>query len=305
VTVTKVAIVGCGTMGRGIAQVCAAAGIRVAAIKMTGTADEPARALRDSLAGRVAQGKMTADAMTQICQRVEFTTDIAAVRGAELVIESVVESLETKLQTLRRVEHEVDSGAVLASNTSTLPLESLAAGLRRRNAFVGLHFFMPVPAMPLVEIGPLPATDESVVQRCETFCMQIGKTPVMVGPSPGYVVNRLLVPYLLHTIEVLEAGVADAHALDTAMQLGCGYPMGPLALADLIGLDVLRAMAMTLANELGPERHRCPPLLEALAAANHLGRKTQRGFYDYAAPAPTTNAFVLKFIAERAAARAR
>jgi 3-hydroxybutyryl-CoA dehydrogenase len=171
--------------------------------------------------------------------------------------------------------------AVLGTNTSSLRLEKLAESLARPAQFVGLHFFSPVPAMELVELGAVAQTSESAVSSAEAYCKQIGKTAVRVQASPGYVVNRLLVPFLLHGISTLESGIASATAIDTAMKLGCGHPMGPLALSDLIGLDVVRAMAETMRRELDDPRYDMPKTLLQLTAANQLGRKSGIGIYDY------------------------
>jgi 3-hydroxybutyryl-CoA dehydrogenase len=205
------------------------------------------------------------------------------------VIESAVEDEATKLKLLRDVEAKMHPEAVLGTNTSSLRLETLAAGLTRSERFLGLHFFSPVPAMDLVELGTLGQTAEYAINKAEAFCGQIGKTAVRVQASPGYIVNRLLVPYLLHGIFTLESGIASADAIDTAMKLGCGHPMGPLALSDLIGLDIVRAMAETMHRELGDRRYEMPKTLLQLTDANQLGRKSGIGIYDYSGEAPKLN----------------
>ena len=171
--------------------------------------------------------------------------------------------------------------AILASNTSSLRLRDLANVLKHPARFLALHFFNPVPAMKLVEVSSTQLTSPEHTATATAFCTQIDKTPVNIKDTPGYVVNRLLVPYMLHAIETLEHGVADPEAIDTAMKLGCGHPMGPLALADLIGLDVVFAMAKTMHTELRDTRYRAPSLLRRLVLAGHLGRKSARGIYDY------------------------
>jgi 3-hydroxybutyryl-CoA dehydrogenase len=289
-SVSKVAVVGCGMMGRGIVEVAAAAGLEVTAIKVTpGNLDEPREKIRQSLDRRVKKGKMTAEQCEQVLARIKLSSDLAAVEGADLVVESAVEDEAAKIDLLKKIESKMHPEAVLGTNTSSLRLEALARSLARPERFVGLHFFSPVPAMDLVELGGPEKSAEFALQRAESFCTQIGKTPVRIVSSPGYVVNRLLVPYLLHGIETLESGIASADGIDTAMRLGCGHPMGPLALSDLIGLDIVYAMAETLARELGDKRYVIPRTLEQLCKAKQLGRKSGIGIFDYRGEKPTLN----------------
>jgi 3-hydroxybutyryl-CoA dehydrogenase len=288
--VATVAVVGCGMMGRGIMEVAAAAGVKVKGIKLTpGDLTEPKKKIQQSLERRVKKGKLTAEQCTEIMGRIELVAGLGAVESAELVIESAVEDEPTKLKLLRDLESKMHPEAVLGTNTSSLCLETLAAGLARPARFLGLHFFSPVPAMDLVELGTLATTAEYAVAKAEVFCKQIGKTAVRIQASPGYVVNRLLVPYLLHGISTLESGIATADSIDTAMRLGCGHPMGPLALADLIGLDVVRAMAETLHRELEDLRYQMPKTLIQLTEAKQLGRKSGIGIYDYSNEVPKLN----------------
>jgi 3-hydroxybutyryl-CoA dehydrogenase len=288
--VFTVAVVGCGMMGRGIMEVSAAAGLNVVGIKLTaGDLDEPKKKIQQSLDRRVKRGKLTAEQVTEIMARVELTNSLAAVQSADIVIESAVEDEATKLKLLKDIEGKMHPEAVLGTNTSSLRLEKLAQSLARPGRFLGLHFFSPVPAMDLVELGAVADTAEYAVVKAEAYCKTIGKTAVRVQASPGYIVNRLLVPYLLHGISTLESGIATADAIDTAMKLGCGHPMGPLALADLIGLDVVRAMAETMYRELHDARYQMPKTLLQLTAANQLGRKTGVGIYDYSTETPTLN----------------
>ena len=288
--VSKVAVVGCGMMGRGIVEVAAAAGIEVTAIKATpGSLDGPREKIRQSLERRVKRGKMTAEQCAAVLERVKFSSELAAVADAEIVIESAVEDEQAKLDLLKTIEAKMHPEAVLATNTSSLRLQTLGKALSRPDRFLGLHFFSPVPAMELVELGGIEQTREYALQRAEAFCQQIGKTAVRIKATPGYVVNRLLVPYLLHGIETLESGIASAEGIDAAMKLGCGHPMGPLALSDLIGLDVVHAMAETMARELEQERYRIPRTLKQLLAENQLGRKSGIGIYDYSGETPKLN----------------
>jgi 3-hydroxybutyryl-CoA dehydrogenase len=288
--VATVAVIGCGMMGRGIMEVAAAAGLKVKGIKLTpGDLAEPRKKIQQSLERRVKRGKLSAEESAAILERIELSSGLGAVAGADLVIESAVEDEATKLKLLRDVEAKMHPEAVLGTNTSSLRLETLAAGLTRSERFLGLHFFSPVPAMDLVELGTLGQTAEYAINKAEAFCGQIGKTAVRVQASPGYIVNRLLVPYLLHGIFTLESGIASADAIDTAMKLGCGHPMGPLALSDLIGLDIVRAMAETMHRELGDRRYEMPKTLLQLTDANQLGRKSGIGIFDYSGEAPKLN----------------
>ena len=288
--VSRVAVVGCGMMGRGIVEVAAAAGLQVTAIKVTpGSLEEPKAKIKQSLDRRVKKGKLTPEQCQEILGRIQLSSDLGAVADAEVVVESAVEEEPAKLELLKKIEAKMHPEAVLGTNTSSLRLEVLAGGLSRPERFVGLHFFSPVPAMDLVELGGPARTAEFALQRAEAFCGQIGKTPVRNQSSPGYVVNRLLVPYLLHGIETLESGIANADGIDTAMRLGCGHPMGPLALSDLIGLDIVYAMAVTMTRELKVPRYTIPRTLKQLFQAKQLGRKTNIGIYDYSGEKPVLN----------------
>lgn len=251
-SIETVAVVGCGVMGRGIVEAVELAGLPVRAIHARGG-------------------------------------DLREVQDADLVIESSLEDLDHKQDLLARIEAEMTPGAILASNTSSLRLESLAEGLARPTQFLGLHFFNPVKKMALVEIGRTERTAPGVSSAARAFVHAIGKTPVEVASAPGYVVNRLMVPYLLHAIETLQDGLASADAIDSAMKLGAAHPMGPLALADFIGLDVVFAMSKSLHTELGDARYRAPSLLRRLVLAGELGRKTKLGLYDYRGDFITVN----------------
>lgn len=287
---STVAIVGCGMMGRGIMEVAAVAGLTVKGIKNTpGDLTKPRQAIEKSLDRRVKKGKMTAEEAAEALSRIELTSDLKAVSQADMVVESVVEDEKTKVELLSQLEAHMNPEAVLGSNTSSLRLETIAGHLKRPQNFVGLHFFSPVPAMALVELGGIPQTTDYAIRKAAEFCKTINKTAVVVKSSPGYVVNRLLVPYLLHGIETLESGIASAEDIDTAMKLGCGHPMGPLALSDLIGLDVVRAMAETLQRELGGGRYAMPKTLVELTDKNQLGRKTGVGIFDYSGEQPVLN----------------
>ena len=300
-SIESIAVIGCGRMGRGIAEICASSGLSVVAVKAT---HGDLAAVRDRIASsldrRVAKGALTPAERSASLERLEVTDDLAAAAGADLVIESALEDLPTKLSLLSRLESHMSSGAILASNTSSLPMLQLAQSLRRPEQFLALHFFNPATVMPLVELGVTEHTAPGVREAARAFCQAIGKQPVEVSASPGYVVNRLLVPYLLHAIESVELGIADADAIDRAMRLGCAHPMGPLALADFIGLDVVLAMATTLRDELRDRRYRVPSLLRRLVNAGELGRKSGRGLYDYSGHEPIASDSVSAWAVPRA-----
>lgn len=292
-SVSTVAVVGCGMMGRGIMEVSAVAGLSVKGIKLTpGDLSGPRDAIAKSLGRRVKKGKMTQEEADTVLGRIEFSSELSAVASADIVIESVVEVEDTKVKLLKDLEQHMHPEAVLGSNTSSLRLEVIASKLERPQNFVGLHFFSPVPAMALVELGAIGDTADFAIEKSRSFCEQIGKTPVQVKSSPGYVVNRLLVPYLLHGIATLESGIATAGDIDAAMKLGCAHPMGPLALSDLIGLDVVRAMAETLRRELDDSRYDMPATLLQLTDAGDLGRKSGKGIFDYSGDEPVLNAAI-------------
>ncbi len=297
--VDKIGVVGCGVMGSGIAAAVATRGMPVVAVKATGGDPEKARArIRAILDRRVKRGKMTEAVRDEILGRIEVSTDLSALAECDLVIESAVEELDAKRALLARIEAEITSGTILATNTSSLPLDTLADAVERPEQLLALHFFNPVGAMKLVELSFTARTAPGAVIAAKSFVERIGKVPVEVAPSPGYVVNRLLVPMLLHAIESLETGLATPEAIDTAMTLGAGHPMGPLALADLIGLDVVLSMATTLKKELHDKRYRAPSLLRRLVLAGDLGRKTGRGIYDYTGEERVVNPSLLPSLPE-------
>jgi 3-hydroxybutyryl-CoA dehydrogenase len=286
----SIGVVGCGNMGRGIAETAAMAGFDVVAVKITpGLLDDVSKRIDQSIKRSVANGNVTAQARDSAMARITTTSDFGRLGACGLVIESSIESFPEKQRILSGIESVLDASAILASNTSSLSLVRLAASLQRPQAFLGLHFFSPVTRMKLVELAPLTRTDEGVIQRAWVLVERMGKVPIRTKEGAGYIVNRLLVPFLCHAIETLESGVATAHDIDNAMRLGCHHPMGPLALSDLIGLDVVLAMAQSLQGELNDKRFRAPSLLRSLVLAGHLGKKTGVGLYDYRGPEPVEN----------------
>jgi len=269
-------------MGLGIAEVAARGGLEVVVVRASGGDPSAARARFDKAVQRhVTKGRLSAEDADALCARVRFESSLDTLKGVDLAIESATEDMKSKSALLDRMEAALTEGAVLATNTSSLSLSALATGLKRPQQFLALHFFNPAPVMKLVEIAGTHETAPGVLASARAFVKAVGKTPVEVAPTPGYVVNRLLVPLILHAMESLEEGIASADDIDQAMKLGCGHPMGPLELADLIGLDVVMAMASTLLAKLQDSRYRIPSLLRRLVNAGHLGLKSGRGIYVY------------------------
>ena len=288
--IQSVGIVGAGLMGTGIAEVVAAAGIPTVVVKATPGAPDAARVrVERSLGKQVEKGKLAADARDAILGRITWTGDRERLLETDMVIESIVEDLAVKRTLFSALDAALPAHAILASNTSTLRIGELARDLGRAERTIGLHFFSPVPAMKLVELAHLPATEPAVVASASAFIEKIGKTAVPVLDSTGFVVNRLLVPYLVGAIAAYEQGLARPEEIDTAMRLGCGHPVGPLALADLIGLDVVYAMAKLLFADFHDVRYQPPALLRRLVQNGQLGKKTKMGFYDYAADPARAN----------------
>jgi 3-hydroxybutyryl-CoA dehydrogenase len=293
----NIGIIGGGLMGTGIAEVCALAGFQTTLVKATD--GDPGKAkdrVKASLDGRVAKGKLDAAAAEQALARLSTTANRRAVASCDLVIESIVEDLGEKRALFTELSNYLAPHAVLASNTSTLKIGDLAAGIRETRT-IGLHFFSPVPLMSLVEIAHLPETDADCVSAAEELVQALGKTPVPVLDSTGFIVNRLLVPMLLNAINAYGQGLAPAEAIDTAMKLGCSHPLGPLALSDLIGLDVVYAMAKLLYREFGDDCYRPPALLRRLVQEGQLGKKTGRGLYDYSTRPPRANPEIVELLA--------
>ena len=273
-------VVGAGLMGTGIAEVAATAGLHTVLVRRRGADTEATRdRLARSLERRVARGSIDRELAAAALSRIAVTDDRDALIDIDLVVESIVEDLGEK-RTLFHDLAERAPGAILATNTSTLRLRDLA-GPGYGDRLVGLHFFSPVPSMNLVEVAHLPGTRPDIESACLRLVERLGKTPVPVIDSAGFVVNRLLVPYLIGAISAFGQGLAGAAEIDTAMKLGCGHPMGPLALCDLIGLDVVFAMSKLLHKEFSDQRYQPPPLLRRMVQDGQLGRKTALGFYDY------------------------
>ncbi|MEV7616627.1 3-hydroxybutyryl-CoA dehydrogenase [Streptomyces sp. NPDC089799] len=280
----RVGVVGCGLMGSGIAEVCARAGRDVVVVE-TGraAADAGLRRITRSLARAAAAGKVTAAAAEAATARITVTTDLKRLADRDLVIEAVAEDERAKLDVFARLDATVERpDAVLATNTSSLPVIRLAAATSRPAQVIGLHFFNPVPVLPLVELVPSLLTGGETVRRAEDFASTVlGKRVVRARDRAGFVVNALLVPYLLAAVRMAESGTASAEDIDRGMTLGCAHPLGPLALADLIGLDTVRSIARSMYEEYREPLYAPPPLLSRMVEAGLLGRKTGRGFHSY------------------------
>jgi 3-hydroxybutyryl-CoA dehydrogenase len=282
VQIERVGVIGAGTMGSGIAQACAVAGVDVVMVDVADAAVERGLAtIGDSLERLRKRDKISDDARTSALARVRASTDYAELAGAGLIIEAATENLELKLRILKAIDAIGAPDAVLASNTSSISITALAAVVRRPERFVGMHFFNPVPMMALVELIRGLQTSDETVARVQAFAKRLGKTPIVVKNSPGFVVNRILCPMINEAIFALQEGLATAEDIDSGMRLGCNHPIGPLALADMIGLDVMLAVMNVFYADFGDPKYRPAPLLKEMVAAGYLGRKAKRGFYRY------------------------
>jgi len=284
--IEKVGVVGCGLMGSGIAQVCAASGFATVVREVTPElVDKGLKGIEKNLARLVEKGKLTAAAQAETRGRLKGTTSVEDLKDCDLVVEAIIENLPAKHDLFRALDGICPASTIFASNTSSLTITEIAAATKRPQRFVGLHFFNPVPVMQLVEVVRTIATDDAVYEEMVAFGAKLGKTPVRAHDSTGFIVNRLLVPYLLDAIRALEEGVGSIEDIDNSMKLGCGHPMGPLTLLDFVGLDTTYYIAQIMFDEFHEKRFASPPLLKRMVLAGWNGRKAGRGFYDYADPA--------------------
>jgi len=285
--IKKVGVLGCGLMGAGIAQTAASAGFDTLVREVSDDLIAKGFAGIDKSLARFAEkGTITAAQQTEIRGRLSGTTSLSDLASCDIIIEAIIENLDIKRDTYRQLDQICKPETIFASNTSSLSITEMmtATAPERQRRFVGLHFFNPVPLMKLVEVVRTILTDEGVYEQAVEFGRALGKTPVRAGDKTGFIVNRLLVPYMLDAIRALEDGVGSIVDIDNAMKLGCGYPMGPFTLGDFVGLDTTYYIGEIMFNEFREKRFAPPPLLKRMVLAGLYGRKSGRGFYDYSDP---------------------
>ena len=280
--INRVGVVGCGTMGSGIAQVCAQAGYAVTVSEVSeDLLKKGLAAINSFLSKAVEKQKITPQDRDATLTRIKGTTSFNDFSDCDLVIEAAIENLDPKKKIFAELDRICPKHAILASNTSGLPIIEMAMATRRPDKVLGLHFFNPAPVMKLLEVVRTIATSDETLETAKEFGKSIGKTVVVAKDTPGFIVNRLMLPELLNAVRMLEAGVATREDIDNAVVLGLNHPMGPLALADLVGLDVILSLANTLYNEFKDPQFAPPVLLSRMVSAGWLGRKKGKGFYEY------------------------
>jgi 3-hydroxybutyryl-CoA dehydrogenase len=280
--IESVAVVGAGFMGTGIAESVAVAGMPVIVRDVDeASLRRAAERIEVSLARAVRGGKLDDDSARAVRERIELTTSLETVGQADLVVEAVPEDARLKLEVMSAIDRVVSDGAIVASNTSSIPIAELAQAVSDPARVLGLHFFSPVPVMMLVEVVVALDTSSDTVARAKGFIERLGKRPIETKDRSGFIVNMLLVPYLMAAVRMYEDGFASREDIDNGMKLGCGHPMGPLTLCDFIGLDVLYAVCDSLYEEFKRDEYAPPPLMKRMVASGRLGRKSGRGFYEY------------------------
>ena len=288
--IKTIGVLGCGLMGSGIAQVAAAAGYRTIVREVdSGLLERGLGRIDRFLAAGVEKGKVQPSERDRILANLSGTTDLSALAACDLVIEAIVEQIDDKAASYRILDDVLGEHAIVCSNTSSLCITELASKTRRPDRFAGLHFFNPVPLMKLVEVVRGLTTSDATAGAVQAFARSLGKEPIAAPDRPGFIVNRLLVPYMADAIRALEEGVGTADQIDAAMKAGAGHPVGPLMLNDLVGLDTLKKTCDNMYEELRDPRFAPPPTLRKLVAAGWHGRKTGMGFYDWSGPEPVPN----------------
>ena len=278
----KIGVLGAGTMGAGIAQVLLQGGYEVAMRARRESSIESGKAkIEKNFSKMVAKEKISEADKTEFLSKLQISTELDIFKDSDIIIEATTENMEAKKELAKQIDEICKEGAIFATNTSSLSITEIAACMKHPEKVIGMHFFNPVPAMKLVEVIKGFATEEAVNKEIIEMTEKIGKTPVQVEEGPGFVVNRILLPMINEGIGILADGLASAEDIDKAMKLGAGHPMGPLALADLIGLDVCLAIMETLYSEFGDSKYRPHPLLRKMVRSNNLGMKTGKGFFEY------------------------
>ena len=284
--IQKVGVLGCGLMGSGIAQVSAAAGYTTVVKEVAGEFLKKGLAAIDkSLSKLQEKGTITSETRSEALGRLKGTTKFEDLVECDIVIEAIIENLQLKRETFATIDKIVKPDAIFASNTSSLVITEMMTATKRVDRFIGMHFFNPVPLMKLVEVAGTITTSPAILDEAVKFAASLGKVPIRTSDRSGFIVNRLLVPYMLDAIRALDEGIGKVQDIDKAMKLGCGYPMGPFTLLDFVGLDTTYYIANIMFDEFRETRFAPPPLLKRLVLAGHHGRKTGRGFYDHSDPA--------------------
>jgi 3-hydroxybutyryl-CoA dehydrogenase len=277
-----IGVVGCGLMGSGIAEVCARAGYRVVVREINeGFLQNGLTRIQQSLGKAVARGKLSQEQADQTMERIQGTVYLADLAGCDLVVEAAIENMDLKKEIFAELDKLLAPHAILASNTSSLCITEMASVTQRGDKVLGIHFFNPVPVMPLIEFVRTILTSDETMAIARAFGASLGKTMVIAKDTPGFIVNRLIIPYLLQVVQIYEDGLATKEDIDTAIKLGMAHPMGPLTLLDFIGLDTTLFIADAMYDEFKDPRYAAPPLLRRMVLAGHLGRKSGKGFYDY------------------------
>jgi 3-hydroxybutyryl-CoA dehydrogenase len=283
--IQKVGVVGCGLMGSGIAQVSALAGFTTVVREVsTELLEKGLKSIEKNLARLVEKGTLPETAKNEVRGRLTGTTSLEDLKDCDLIVEAIIEQLPVKRELFGALDKLCPAQTIFASNTSSLTITEIAAATKRPGRFVGLHFFNPVPVMKLVEVVKTISTEPAVYEEMVAFGAKLGKTPVRARDGGGFIVNRLLVPYLLDAIRALEQGVGSVADIDNSMKMGCGYPMGPFTLLDFVGLDTTYYISQIMFDEFKEKRFAAPPLLKRMVLAGWNGKKSGRGFYDYSDP---------------------